>query len=406
MVSKKVLLPEGVQDLLIDDCFYRREIENSLIEDFSRWGYMEVSTPTLEYYDLFSQDYLSRYGDKMFKLIDTNGSLLVLRPDCTIPIARMVATKMKDFVYPLKLSYIQNVFRMDQEQAGKKREFRQAGVELFGVDSPQADAEVIITAIESLINLGLENFQIEVGQITLLEGIFNKLNISEEEMDHLIHSIENKNFIEIEKMLEALDIENLTGNLLKKLPQLFGNPQRVLKELNQLELTAGMQQAVNDLSQVVGIIEAYGYGSYISLDMGMVSHLGYYTGIIFKGFTKDLGVVLLSGGRYDRLLEDFGMKCPATGFAFILNKITKALKIQEKPWKERKKHVLIVGDDQKQEQVAQLLKGLRADGNTAELCHLKDTAAIEDYCRRRKVDEIWYLEIDGRVSKVTIQGEQ
>ncbi len=401
MVSKKVLLPEGVQDLLIDDCIYRRSIENKLMESFYKGGYMEVSTPTLEFYDLFSHDYVRRNSDQMFKLIDTKGSLLVLRPDCTIPIGRLVATKMKDFVHPLKLCYIQNVFRLDQEQAGKKREYRQAGVEFFGVNSPQADAEVIITAIESLIHLGLVDFQIEIGQISLLETLIWELVLQDEERKKLLDSLENKNFIAVDHIIEGLGIEEEKALIAKELPRLFGPPKQVLDKLYQLKLSPEMRAKVNELAQVLEIIEGYGYGSYISLDLGMVSHIGYYTGIIFKGFTKDLGVVLVSGGRYDGLLRDFGMDCPATGFALILNKITKALKIQRRLAKPHEKHVLVVSQASLQDQVM-TLQAARAQGFIAEECHLTEEKAIMDYCQRRRVDEIWYLKEDGRISVVPI----
>ena len=118
MKLRKVLLPEGVQDLLIDDCIYRRQIEDKFMENFKQSGYMEVSSPALEYYDLFSRDYLANNGDNTFKLIDTDGKILVLRPDCTVPIVRILSTKMKDFVFPLRLCYVQDVFRIDEEQAG------------------------------------------------------------------------------------------------------------------------------------------------------------------------------------------------------------------------------------------------------------------------------------------------
>ncbi len=399
MVSKKVLLPEGVQDLLIDDCIYRRKIENKLMETFNQLGYMEVSTPTLEYYNLFSYDYLLKNSDKMFKLIDTKGSLLVLRPDCTIPIARMVATKMKDFVYPLKLCYIQNVFRIDEEQAGKKREYRQAGVELFGIDSYQADVEVIITAIESLKELGLEDFQIEIGQIKLIKELISKLNLSEEDEEKLFYYIENKNFIDLDKMVTSINIDEDDLEVLIKIPKLFGSPNMVFETLQQMPIKDNLKAAVEDLQNVCKMVEQYGYGEYISVDLGLVSRMGYYTGIIFKGYTKDLGEVLCSGGRYDKLLEDFGVTCSATGFAFVVNKITKALKIQEKLEQIKQKHILIVDNLQQQEETIKLLKTFRKKGYIVEISLLDKEEEIMEYSQKRRVNEIWRL---NRVGEPTV----
>ncbi|SES81743.1 ATP phosphoribosyltransferase regulatory subunit [Natronincola peptidivorans] len=400
MESRKVLLPEGVQDLLIDDCIYRRHIENKLMENFMQSGYMEVSSPTLEYYDLFSNDYLASNGDKMFKLIDTNGGILVLRPDCTVPIVRIVSTKMKDFVYPLKLCYVQNVFRIDEEQAGRKREFRQAGVELFGVASYRADGEVIITAIESLKNLGLENFQIDIGQVKLLKGILQTIGIQETEKQAIINHMENKNFIELDRLVEGLPIEADIKTILKKLPRLFGEPCEVLEEVKKLPLTVSMLEAVEDLEKVWRMIESYGLGKYISLDLGMVTSLKYYSGVIFKGFTKDLGVVLLSGGRYDRLMKDFDMDCPATGFAFVVNMITKALKIQENLKVKKKKHILLLEEAGSPAMTSAKVEDLRKEGYIVEVCLLEDTKEILEYTGRRKIDGIMRINKEGNLEKV------
>ncbi len=401
MRARKVLLPEGVQDILIDDCIYRRQIERKIMKNFAESGYMEVSSPGLEYYDLFSRDYLASNGDKMFKLIDTNGSILVLRPDCTVPIVRMVSTKMKDFIYPLKLCYLADVFRIDEEQAGKKREFRQAGVELFGIGSYRADAEVIITAIESLKNLALENFQIDIGQTKLLKAVLDRAGIGGEERETLVYYIENKKFIELNELIEELAVQEDIKTILGVLPRIFGKPQEVLAEVKKLPLTGDMLKALGELEEVCNRIREYGLGEYISLDLGLVTSLKYYSGVIFKGFTRDLGVVLLSGGRYDRLLMDFDMTCPAIGFAFAVNRITKALKIQENLKLDEKKHILILegaGARVNNRQVQEL----RDKGYIVELSLIdrEDAEGLRQYIGRRRVDQLMEVDGEGRLRLV------
>ena len=394
-MRKNLLLPEGVQDLLIDDCIYRRHLEDKLMKGFIQAGYMEVSSPNLEYYDLFSEDYLNANGDNMFKLIDTNGKILVLRPDGTIPIVRMLSTKMKDFVYPLKLSYIQDIFRTDEEQAGKKREYRQAGVELFGIPSYRGDAEVIITAIESLKDLGLEEFQVELGQAELLRRIFEDLKISSKEKQSIHEYLENKDIIGIDKFVESLSINEDIKKILKKLPMLFGEPTEVISQIRELPLNSSMMEAVKDLEKVWEILRDYGLGEYILFDLGMVPNMEYYSGIIFKGFTKDVGSVLLSGGRYDRLLEDFGISCPATGFALIINRITKALKIQNKLEIKEKEHILIL-DDGTNRLTIDKIKDLREKGYIVEICLLEDSKDIMEYIKRREVHKIIKMNSQGK----------
>lgn len=393
-MKRKLLLPEGVQDLLIDDCIYRRHLEDKLMKGLIQAGYMEVSSPNLEYYDLFSEDYLDANGDNMFKLIDSNGKILVLRPDGTIPIVRMLSTKMRDFVYPLKLSYIKDIFRTDEEQAGKKREYRQAGVELFGIPSFRGDAEVIITAIESLRDLGLEGFQVELGQVELLRAILENQDLSSDERKLIYKYMENKDVIGIGRFVETISIDKDIKTILKKLPMLFGKPNEVLEQVNGLPLDPSMIKAVKDLEKVWVMLKSYGLGQYISFDLGMVPNMEYYSGIIFKGFTKDLGSVLLSGGRYDRLLEDFGMTCPATGFALITNRITKALKIQNKLKIEEQEHILIL-EDESNRLTADMIKDLRDKGYVVEICLLKDPSAIKEYAKRREVDKIIKLDSQG-----------
>ncbi|HZK57450.1 MAG TPA: ATP phosphoribosyltransferase regulatory subunit [Clostridia bacterium] len=399
MKLRRVLLPEGVQDLLINDCIYRRQIEDKFMENFKQSGYMEVNSPALEYYDLFSRDYLANNGDNTFKLIDTNGKILVLRPDCTVPIVRMLSTKMKDFVFPLRLCYVQDVFRIDEEQAGKRREFRQAGVELFGIDSYKADVEIIIIAIESLKHLGLENFQIDIGQTKLLRGILKTTEIEEDEKQLIIQNMENKNLVALNELVEGLPIAQDIKSILKQLPKLFGEPEEVLNEINNLPLTPSMKEAVGELEKIYKRIDEYGLGRYIKLDLGMITTLKYYSGVIFKGFTKDLGKVLLSGGRYDGLLKDFDMDILATGFAFSVNKVTKALKIQRNLEMQGEKHILIL-EDENSKATADILNLLRKKDHIAEVNLLENRKDLQEYIKRREIDEIVRVDKDGNINVV------
>jgi ATP phosphoribosyltransferase regulatory subunit len=392
-------LPEGVQDLLIDDCIYRRQIEDKFMENFKQSGYMEVSSPALEYYDLFSRDYLANNGDNTFKLIDTDGKILVLRPDCTVPIVRILSTKMKDFVFPLRLCYVQDVFRIDEEQAGKKREFRQAGVELFGIDSYKADVEVIIIAIESLKHLGLENFQIDIGQTKLLRGILETMGVEEEIKQLIVQNMEDKNLVALNNLIEQLSIEEDIKSTLKQLPKLFGDPEEVLGEINSLPLTPSMKEAVEELEMICKKVEEYGLREYIKLDLGMITTLKYYSGVIFKGFTKDLGKVLLSGGRYDELLRDFDMDIPATGFAFSVNKVTKALKIQRNLEVQDKKHILLL-EDENSGATSDVLNALRQKGYIAEVNLLENKKDLKEYIKRRKIDEIIKVDENANINTV------
>jgi ATP phosphoribosyltransferase regulatory subunit len=400
MTERKVFLPQGVQDLLIDDCLLRRVIENQLIETFTQWGYMEVSSPALEYYDLFTKPDILAEGDKMFKLIDADGRILVLRPDCTIPMARIVATKMRDFVFPLKLCYVADVFRIDQEQAGRKREFRQAGIELYGVTSAKGDAEVLVTAIESLNGLGLKHVTVELGSTKFLSAFFDELAFSDEQRHAVIELLEEKNVTGVRELMESYGVHDIYVPLMTRLPRLFGRPDEIFNELKTYPLTPAMQEAVDEMAQTIDLVDEYGLGEYLGIDMGMVSHLEYYTGIIFKGFTRDLGTVLLSGGRYDTFLSNFGFDCPATGFALVIHKITKALKIQQRMDVPKRHHILVLSCDTPRGTVSSAVRDLRSDDRIVEFCLLKTADEVRRYMSKRQVDELVRIHPDGRVETV------
>jgi ATP phosphoribosyltransferase regulatory subunit len=400
MNQRKVFLPQGVQDLLIDDCLLRRTIENQLIDTFIQWGYMEISSPALEYYDLFTRPEILADGDKMFKLIDADGRILVLRPDCTIPMARIVATKMKEFVYPLKLCYVADVFRIDQEQAGKKREFRQAGVELFGVTSVKGDAEVLVTAIESLHGLGLKHVTVELGSIKFLKALFAELKLTEDQQQNVVDLLEEKNVTGLQEFADENGFNPSYKPLIARLPRLFGSPAEILDELAQFPMTPAMNEAVQELTATIDLVDEYGLGQYLGIDLGMVSQLDYYTGIIFKGFTRDLGTVLLSGGRYDALLGNFGMACPATGFALVVHKITKALKIQEQLNVTKRRHILVLSCSTPKGTVSRAVRQLRSGDRIVEFCLLQTADAVRRYMEKRQVDELVRIHPDGTVEQI------
>ena len=272
-------------------------------------------------------------------------------------------------------------------------------MELFGIDSYKADVEVIIIAIESLKHLGLENFQIDIGQTKLLRGILETMGVEEEIKQLIVQNMEDKNLVALNNLIEQLSIEEDIKSTLKQLPKLFGDPEEVLGEINSLPLTPSMKEAVEELEMICKKVEEYGLREYIKLDLGMITTLKYYSGVIFKGFTKDLGKVLLSGGRYDELLRDFDMDIPATGFAFSVNKVTKALKIQRNLEVQDKKHILLL-EDENSGATSDVLNALRQKGYIAEVNLLENKKDLKEYIKRRKIDEIIKVDENANINTV------
>ena len=328
MSKWRIYTPEGVQDILFDQCFSKRNIESGIRKLFRAQGYGEVETPTLEFYDVFSSEAEHTPQETMFKFFDKQGRILVLRPEITIPIARITATKNKNLSYPLRYFYIGNAFKYNEMGGGKQKEFTQAGVEILGVYDPKADAEVIATAINAVKTCGLENFQIDIGQVEFFKGLMEETGLSGEDTEQMRVLIDSKDYLGIEELVKAYDMREDLRELIFNLPGLFGSIE-VIEKVEKISLNERSLKALANLRQVLEILEDYGLSKYVSVDLGLVQSLNYYTGIIFRGVTYGVGFPILSGGRYDNLVENFGVKCPATGFSLGINMIMTALERQK-----------------------------------------------------------------------------
>lgn len=324
----KIYTPEGVQDILFEECFLKRNLEDVIRKLFRTCGFYEVETPTLEFYDTFSADTDITPQEMMFKFFDQQGRILVLRPEMTIPVVRLAATKYRDMQYPIKFSYIGNTFRYNEMGGGKQKEFTQAGVEILGVSAPEADAEVIAIAINTLKSAGIENFQIDIGQVEFFKGLMEETGLSDQDTEQMRELIDRKDFLGIEELVERHSIPQALKDLILGLPRLCGSID-VIDRVEKMTVNRRSLNALSNLRRVLEILDDYEFGRYVSVDLGMVQSLNYYSGIIFRGFTYGVGFPVLSGGRYDNLVEKFGKTCPATGFSLGINMVMMALERQK-----------------------------------------------------------------------------
>ncbi|MFZ5989879.1 MAG: ATP phosphoribosyltransferase regulatory subunit [Bacillota bacterium] len=328
MAKWKIYTPEGFQDILVNECYHKRYLEDKIRKVFRSRGYYEVETPMVEFYDVFSAEDDITPQETMFKFFDQQGRILVLRPDITVPIARVAATKYKDAGYPIKLSYIGNTFKYNELGGGKQKEFTQAGVEILGVNTPQADAEIIATAIDAVKACGLENFQIDIGQVEFFKGLMEETGLSDEETEQMRELIDRKDFLAIEELVKNHNIRDDLKELIFSLPRLFGAID-VIDRVEKYPINERSINALENLRKVLKILDDYGLSKYVSVDLGMVQSLNYYSGTIFRGFTYGIGFPILSGGRYDKLVEKFGKNSPATGFSLGINMVMMAMDRQK-----------------------------------------------------------------------------
>lgn len=386
MYNWKRYIPDGTKDILFEECENRTEIISVLRKIYSESGYSEIISPTLEFYDVFNTKNSTIEQEKMYKLFDNQGRILVLRPDITTPIARIAATKLKDAPHPLRLFYTSNVFRINENLNGKLSEITQSGAEIIGVNNLRADVEVIMTGIKTLLGIGLKNFKIELGHAEFYKAILDDIGIESEEEELIRTYIQDKNYTLLDEYLEKNKkrINNNFIKILKELPKLFGGADVIEKALSMVCKGKG-EKALLDLKAVYNTIVSMGFGGHISIDLGMVQHLNYYTGIIFRGYAEGVGGNVLSGGRYDSLIEQFGESQPATGFALNIDTIITALKYSGCIGEKSREKILIYFDEEKLEEAYERAEELREKGSLVELCLLSSEKDAKDYAEKKNM---------------------
>jgi len=312
--------PRGVKDYLPDLAAKLRRIEWRVLETMARWGYRQIITPTLEYYDTVGLA-SSTANERLFKLLDNKGTTLVLRSEMTAPIARVVASLLKDDALPLRLSHHSNVFRAIEEEAGREWEFFQTGVELVGDGSPEADAEVIALMAECLKAAGVREFKIALGHIGVLSGLLEAaLPERPDKRQTLRECLLHRNYVGYRAALKGMDLAPGARADLERILRLRGGREACDDALSVVRDDAS-RAALGHLRDVWDALQVYGVGGHVSIDLTMVGNFSYYTGLIFEGYAAGLGFPLCSGGRYDNLLASFGRPAPATGFALETNRI-------------------------------------------------------------------------------------
>lgn len=317
--------PDGLTDVMCDECELKYDIEAKAREVFKKYGYRMVQTPMFEYYDVYSVS-TPMQSEDMFKFFDTNGRTLALRPDVTTSVARMAATKYTKDDMPLKLAYCGSAFKNEENfSTSRSREFTQVGVELIGDKSIDADVEIIEIAIDTFLAAGIENFKIDLGQVEFFKGLAEQAGLNQDHINAIRGHINDKDFIAVEQVLSGLDIDDYTKNTFSNMSTMFGGVEIIEKTLEDDRLNFRSKNALYNLKAVYEKLVEKNLESYISFDLGMVQNIDYYTGIILRGFSHGVAFPVCSGGRYDNLISKFGTDLPATGVAFGVERLIAAL---------------------------------------------------------------------------------
>ncbi len=310
MSNYEIKTPVGTRDRLFDECRARRKVVNSLRNLFSRRGFSEVSSPTFEYFDACLAPENPLPQEMLYKMSECTGKLLALRPDMTTPIARIAATKLPEEMLPARLCYIEKVFRAGRADTGHPTEILQGGVELLGYRGIEADIMMIVMAVDALRACTDKKIAIELGFSGYFKMLASRLSMKDDEFERMRRYIENKNFAALSAMLDDFG-DNDATRALKQLSRMFGG-------IEILENTDGELAYLKEL--YLGLEKA-GVSDVVSIDLGLVHQIDYYSGIIIRGYVEGVGTPVLSGGRYDNLITSFGKEIPAVGFAVDIDAI-------------------------------------------------------------------------------------
>ncbi|MBI5642666.1 MAG: ATP phosphoribosyltransferase regulatory subunit [Deltaproteobacteria bacterium] len=328
IIQPTISLPQGVRDILPEESKKIGAVESGILSVFERYGFKKVITPLLEYVEVLSLGMGENLKERVLKFIDpSTGRVVAIRPDITPQIARVVATRMRDYPLPLKLCYNENVLRYQEVNDGKSREVLQMGAEyISSAATPQADAEIIIIAIEALREIGLKSFKIDIGDVGFLRTVLERLNVSEPERKLIKDAIAIKDTSGLEIILDELGgkVKKDDRLLLLNLTTFYGE-EEVIEKARSFSRDAASLNALHNLQEIVDIITEKGLKDSVTIDLGEVRGFDYYTGVIFEGFASGVGKPILSGGRYDSLFARYGYPAAATGFAFDVEHIVSAL---------------------------------------------------------------------------------
>lgn len=389
------ITPDGTRDLLFDECVLRDAVTGRLTAMFRSRGYRQVITPAIEFYDVFTSSAAHFPQENMYKLSDIHGRLMVLRPDCTIPIARLVATRLQNVPMPLRLYYSQNVYRVEHDLRGKRNEIFQTGVELIGASSLRSDLEIVELAAAGLSEISGEGYRIELCHIGYFKSLIDSLDASFETKEEIRQCVEQKNYAALGELLEQFD-GSRAAVALKYLPRLFGG-EEVFEKAYELFSENGANESLDYLRTIYENLRELGLADRVIIDLGLVNQAEYYTGIIFRGYFDGIGEPVLSGGRYDNLLAEFGAPLSATGFAFNVDPATTVIGMVP----QQRTDILVFSDDGHLPQAINYMKSLIQNGLTVEHCVFDEFDAAVDYARKRGIrhlhvvdDEIEALDVE------------
>jgi ATP phosphoribosyltransferase regulatory subunit len=322
-------IPSGTRDVLPDEMRELRAMTDRVRAVFERAGYGEVYTPALEYEETFAREdrqptHRATWANQpAYRMFDEQGNVLVLRPDMTIPIARLVATRYAHAYPPFRFCYFAHAYRGVRPQRGQSRELLQAGVELIGAATPEGTAEILSVLCAALDAAGLETYRVGLGDASLYPELLASFGVPDESRELILTALAGGDFVGVERAIKETGLSSEESEFILRVPRIRGGPEVLGGLSGQLERAATGMRAVRQLL-------APAVAERLIFDFGLVRSLGYYTGAVFQVYDPAYGVPIGGGGRYDELLGAFGRPLPAVGFALNVERLHIALTGEER----------------------------------------------------------------------------
>ena len=377
----------GMRDLLAGDAEAMTFVMDKARETAQLYGYSEVITPVIEPYELLSAKSGEEIRSRMFTFKDLGNRTVALRPEFTSSIARLASTSLKNEPKPLRTFSVGSVYRYDEPQRGRYREFYQADFELIGTSNPVADAEMILLTDRLMKAVGLRDYAFKLGHIGIIRGILSQENVDEKTQNAILQHMDKKEFDDAFKLIKSEEcLSTLRGSLELKSDDVFKTAERIKSHVE------GYCKAADSAEELKNVLKLVTEGGcpIQSVEPVFARGLEYYTGMIFEVYIPELDIALGGGGRYDKLVELFGGEpTPATGVAHGLDRIVLAMQIQKtNPTRERSKIIAVIPvNEAVKGEALRISQILRAAGVRVELEVMgrKMNKALED-ADRRKVD--------------------
>lgn len=320
--------PRGFRDVLFEEAAERRSVTASVTDVFLRYGFRFVETPALEEYSVLESAAGGSLEGTAFRMVDLDGSLLALRPEMTLPIARLAATRLEEGAGPWRLCYSADVYREHASLRGEARQFTQVGVELIGANGAASDAEIVCALVDALDAAGLAEYTVGIGTVAVLRALIAAAGAGAEWAARVLAAAHARNLVELDRLSAEAAVEPAVGAALRRVVRIGGG-REAIAACRDITAPIGCADALNSLEEAWELLEAAGATARVRVDFGILRSFDYYTGLIIEAYAPGLGVPLGGGGRYDDVLAAFGRPMPAAGFALALERVMIALAAQK-----------------------------------------------------------------------------